>query len=490
MKYPGPALVMAFCLASCGAGESPPGPAANDGASDLTPVAADATDGPRESDVPAALPLPTDAGSDTWGGPDVLAALDAVTDAGADASPADTALDAGTDTGSAADAGADARNADAGADAAPDVATCGAGYEPGVGGCVLACATRTTCAATGASCGVIVDGCGGTLACGTCGEDARCGRVLPARCAPTLAAPVTVADLPAALGGMAAVVGADGNLYAFGGTTPSRTISDGAYRYEVVTNAWTTLARMPRQRRAAVAGAGPDGRIYVIGGNWTGTREVDVYDPATNTWTRGAPSPLPVDGAAAVTLPNGRIYVLGGQDPSSAVPFPTVQVFDPAMSSWSLGPDMSTPRVELAAAVSPDGLIYAAGGSSGTANLNSVEVLDPRTGRWSPVAPLPSGGGRRRLGAAFGIDGNLYVVGGVGLFGNAVGDVPVFDPLANRWTAIGAASYAFDVAVVRARDGRIFAIGGSTGPEGGASEASAMPTNAVTALNTTTLVWN
>ncbi|WP_407755796.1 hypothetical protein [Archangium sp.] len=50
--------------------------------------------------------------------------------------------------------------------------TCGGGGTPNVCGC-----TPTTCAASGASCGVIPDGCGGTIDCGPCGPQCGNGRL-------------------------------------------------------------------------------------------------------------------------------------------------------------------------------------------------------------------------------------------------------------------------------------------------------------------------
>src|SRR5262245_55787156 len=48
--------------------------------------------------------------------------------------------------------------------------TCGGSGTPNVCGC-----SPTTCAAEGANCGMIADGCGGTLDCGTCTLPRTCG---------------------------------------------------------------------------------------------------------------------------------------------------------------------------------------------------------------------------------------------------------------------------------------------------------------------------
>lgn len=66
---------------------------------------------------------------------------------------------------------------------------------------------------------------------------------------------------------------------------------------------------------------------------------------------------------------------------------------------------MSSRRLGVGVAVL-DGYLYAIGGSDGTSPLNTVEKYDPKTNRWSPVAPM--GTRRKHLGAALFQD-KLYV---------------------------------------------------------------------------------
>lgn len=66
---------------------------------------------------------------------------------------------------------------------------------------------------------------------------------------------------------------------------------------------------------------------------------------------------------------------------------------------------MSSRRLGVGVAVL-DGYLYAIGGSDGTSPLNTVEKYDPKTNRWSSVAPM--GTRRKHLGAALFQD-KLYV---------------------------------------------------------------------------------
>jgi hypothetical protein len=71
---------------------------------------------------------------------------------------------------------------------------------------------------------------------------------------------------------------------------------------------------MPTARDNLAVVAGPDGRIYAIGGqNSSGTlATVEVYDPQSNTWSTAAPLPSASSGLAGTLGPDGQIYVACG----------------------------------------------------------------------------------------------------------------------------------------------------------------------------------
>jgi len=175
-----------------------------------------------------------------------------------------------------------------------------------------------------------------------------------------------------------------------------------------------------------------NGRIYAIGGSQgfgSSLNTVEVYDPSSNSWrssndppgTAGAPAPMPTARyELAVAAVNGKIYGIGGHGgPNQELN--TVEAYDPATNTWStdvevvspkgvvlhipLAP-MPTARSDLAAAA-VNGKIYAIGGFGGL--LNTVEVYDPATNRWTAAANLPTA--RYSLAAAD-ANGLIYAVGG------------------------------------------------------------------------------
>jgi len=224
-----------------------------------------------------------------------------------------------------------------------------------------------------------------------------------------------LAEMPTPRYGHAVAVGADGKIYAIGGYN---TIDDRAYQatveaYTPSTNTWETLAPMPTARALHAAVTGPDGRIYVIGGysEQRGTlRTVEVYTPGTNTWAPAASMPSARYTLATALGDDGKIYAFGGTINNESQP--TVEAYNPATNSWTTLDKMFTPRTGLAAVTGRDGLIYLIGGDDGRSifPLTSVLTFRASTREWSGVQSNLLG--RRHHAAAEGADGKLYILGG------------------------------------------------------------------------------
>ena len=89
--------------------------------------------------------------------------------------------------------------------------------------------------------------------------------------------------------------------------------------YSPTTGRWTSLAAMPTPLGQSAGAVAADGRLYMLGGdsswNESQVNTVEVYDFATDRWTGGvAPMPIGRNCHAAALGPDGRIYVVGGDD--------------------------------------------------------------------------------------------------------------------------------------------------------------------------------
>ena len=122
-----------------------------------------------------------------------------------------------------------------------------------------------------------------------------------------------IASLPVGRGFLGAATGNDGTIYAIGGLVYGDGHTAEVDAYNPVTKAWTKVASLPTAAAGGVvAVTGQNGIIYAIGaGNGDGTDQVNAYNPATNIWTVEAPVPNAASNLAAA-YSNGIIYAIGG----------------------------------------------------------------------------------------------------------------------------------------------------------------------------------
>jgi N-acetylneuraminic acid mutarotase len=247
-------------------------------------------------------------------------------------------------------------------------------------------------------------------------------------------------------------------LYAIGGDDVSFHGMSSVEMYDPSTNTWTPVASLTTNRSHLGAASGPcllnatTTCLYAIGGytpdpglggqlNWTKT--VEMYNPSTNTWTPvtslntarsilGAASG-PCQGNTSATC----LYAIGGQDSSSKY-LSSVEMYDPSTNTWTPVASLITARGYLGAASGPcqgntsATCLYAIGGSNGMV-LYTVEMYDPSTNTWTTLSTslyTP----RYELGAASGpCQGKttatcLYAIGGGDANRNILSSVEMFDP--------------------------------------------------------------
>jgi len=235
-------------------------------------------------------------------------------------------------------------------------------------------------------------------------------------------------------------------IYVIGGVNASNQIQSIVEVYDPVENTWSTAAPMPTARTRLAAVAGPDGKIYAIGGSTSSTLDltgyssvVEVYTPGTNSWATVAPLNTPRVGLAAASS-GGQIYVFGGYGTPpgyTARYLLTVEVYNPTNNTWSSSPSMKDARYGLAAVSTSNGLIYLIGGKNESSVVPSFnEEYIPSSGVSSYISGLPSG--QRSELAAVSINNQgelLYALGGGNMwtpFNNldagSLSDLPVITP--------------------------------------------------------------
>jgi len=157
-------------------------------------------------------------------------------------------------------------------------------------------------------------------------------------------------------------------------------------------------------------------------------------------WHTAAPAPMKRTEVAAATVA-GKIYVVGGfEQPSlgNVLNFaitPAVEEYDPAVDRWITKASMPVGLHHVGIGV-VGGRLYIIGGykQSGLSvwgPVPTVYAYDPATDAWSERAPMPTARGALSVTVH---DGKLYAIGGRS--GPAdFGAVDIYDPTLDRWTA-------------------------------------------------------
>jgi N-acetylneuraminic acid mutarotase len=258
----------------------------------------------------------------------------------------------------------------------------------------------------------------------------------------------------------------DGKIYVVGGFENGHSTTSVVEVYDPVANEWTTVAPLP-QPLDHTAAAAFDGKLYVVGGGYLDRDSLSdrlfIYNPTSDNWTEGANLPN-ARGAMTANFINGVLYVVGGVDSQKTLS--SILAHNISSNTWSeKAPMPTTEREHLTSAV-VDGKLYVMGGRTNgmSANVDTNEVYDPKTDRWTVLEPMPSK--RGGLASAF-VNGSIYVFGGEqpsGTFSNN----EKYDPANNKWTVEAPMPTARHGLAAASIGDRIFVIGGGPHPGGSA----------------------
>lgn len=230
------------------------------------------------------------------------------------------------------------------------------------------------------------------------------------------------------------VAASGGRLYAFGGFTDIVHMDPQpvAYAYDPRRDRWAQLPDMPH-KLGAVGVAAVDGKLHLIGGRDSRTvvtvpgvdpplsmglgtvRTHLVYDPVRRRWSEAAPLPAVSRDHAGVAVVGHHIHVVGGRVEDVDDNLARHDVYNTRTGRWRSAAPLPTPRSAGAATVLDGRIVYAGGECRADASTDpngtydDVTAYNPRTDRWTHLAPLPRA--RHGFGAAR-VGGRAYFVGG------------------------------------------------------------------------------
>jgi hypothetical protein len=209
--------------------------------------------------------------------------------------------------------------------------------------------------------------------------------------------------------------------------------TDSAELYNPATGKFTMLAaRMTARRGDARATLLPNGDVLISGGadhdSPGGIAASEVFRAADMRFHAVKPMHFARVAHSATLLRDGRVLIVGGRcENVNAV----AEIFDPKSESFIETGSLIRARYEHTAGLLSDGRVLVAGGSDErdwNGNLNSAEIYDPTTGKFTGVPPLINPRFKLPGEAAMLSSGRLLVAGGSK-------EVELFEPVEGRFVA-------------------------------------------------------
>ncbi len=247
---------------------------------------------------------------------------------------------------------------------------------------------------------------------------------------------------------------------------------------QAVGPSWNLTSSLFRARAGHTATLLPNGKTLVAGGyNDAGPplNTEELYDPATGTWRRAGQLNSIRSGHTATLLPNGKVLVAGGDTLfyPLVVPLPvrvlnSAELYDPATGVWSITGALITGRSGHTATLLPNGKVLVTGGfnsfSSDGVDLDSAELYDPATGRWSLTGNLTTA--RTWHTATLLPSGQVLVVGLRCCGSPARKSAELYDPVTGTWSSAGQLNIGNTgrVTATLLSNGKVLATDGSEGP--------------------------
>ncbi|REK19401.1 MAG: kelch-like protein [Planctomycetota bacterium] len=262
------------------------------------------------------------------------------------------------------------------------------------------------------------------------------------------------------------IVLADGSVLIAGGGSANRSVHE-VELYDQRSGKWKRAASMRLPRCVHTVTPLESGDVLVAGGiDWLTIHVQDtseIYDAAQNRWVRLETMHTPRFNHAAVKLPDGNVLVTGGNRAYPGEVVADAEIYDAKTHKWRKTAPMRIARRSHRMALLDDGRVLVVGGAAGentpNRHLDSVEVFDPKTERWSDAAPLREG----RWGPTVDVlrDGRVLVAGGAFAPIGARKSTELFDPATGAWSDAGDLAQARNGhRSIMLPDGRVLIVGG------------------------------
>jgi hypothetical protein len=234
--------------------------------------------------------------------------------------------------------------------------------------------------------------------------------------------------------------------------------TDSAELYDPATGKFTAIAKMTVRRGRPSATLLDDGDVLIAGGEERDNQAVasaEIFHVKTLTFlATGAMHHARVSHTATL-LKDGNVLIAGGYSDGVTS---SAEIYDPHKATFTETGALASARCKHTAGLLPDGRVLIAGGSDSrgwNGNLNSAEIYDPKTAKFTPGPAMNDARFKLPEEAAQLPSGKLLIAGGSKR-------VEVFDPASAKFlAAAGEMNDSWHYASeTKLRDGSVLLAGG------------------------------
>jgi galactose oxidase-like protein/Kelch motif protein len=228
----------------------------------------------------------------------------------------------------------------------------------------------------------------------------------------------------------------DGTVLIAGGMRRNQDFYRSAEVFDPANNQFHRVGDMSLARVGPVAVLLPSGKVLILGG-WVGhdtTDEVEEYDPATQKFAVAGKMTVKRARPSATLLGNGDVLIAGGADTGGAGGVATAELYHPSTRTFETLPSMHDARVAHTATMLNDGRVLIVGGRGSKVN-GGAEIYDPQTKRFVSTGNLNVE--RYKHTAALLPDGRVLVAGGSDSrdWNGTINSAEIYDPRTGKFTA-------------------------------------------------------
>jgi Kelch motif/Galactose oxidase, central domain len=202
----------------------------------------------------------------------------------------------------------------------------------------------------------------------------------------------TTGSMAVARVGNAAVLLRSGKVLIVGGWVGHGS-TDSAELYDPVTGQFTMAAKMTAVRGRPTATLLGSGDVLITGGSDHfspgGVASAEIFCAADGKFEPVSPMHAARVAQTATVLKDGRVLIVGGRGDDSVTA--SAELYNPATKQFTVTGSMLTARCKHSAGLLPDGRVLIAGGSDDRGwhgKLDSAEIYDPGTGKFTAASPL------------------------------------------------------------------------------------------------------